>query len=170
VGFGPLTRSTLLRLGYRDICRDLDLHEGTSVRFVLGAGRVVRTHLAYDGNALVFRTPTDSVDPELEEALVQAFPGTDLRRIVPANPAASGGCQVRFPLPLELSELREQMEVIRRGLLRLLARFEPARYAQVREVMSTFGDRATLERLRDRSGAPTTRKVVVASAAGGTVH
>ena len=170
VGFGPLTRPTLLRLGFRDICRDLDLHEGTSVRFVMGAGRVVRTHLDYDGNALVFRTPTDSVDPELEEALAEAFPGTDLRRIVPANPAASGGCQVRFPLPLEWNELRLQMDAVRRGLLRLLARFEPARYAHLREVMSTFGDRATLARIRDRGPGPTTRPVVRAGATGGTVH
>jgi hypothetical protein len=170
VGFGPLTRPTLLRLGFRDICRDLDLHDGTSVRFVLGAGRVVRTHLDYDGNALVFRTPTDSVDPELEEALIQAFPGTDLRRIVPSSPAASGGCQVRFPLPLELAELRTQMDAVRRGLLRMLARFEPARYAQVREVMSTFGDRATLSRIRDRGPAATTRPVRAAAQSGSTVH
>jgi hypothetical protein len=53
VGFGPLTRPTFLRVGYRDICRDLDLHEGTSIRLVLGPGRLTRAHLDYDACALV---------------------------------------------------------------------------------------------------------------------
>lgn len=159
VGFGPLTRSTLLRLGFRDICRDLDLHDGTSVRIVMGESRVVRAHLDYDGNALVFRTPTDAVDPVLEDALADAFPHADLRRIVPASPAATGGCQVRFPLPLDLAELRTQMRTVREGLFGLLHRFEPGRWQAVQEVVGTFGDRATLARIRDRRPTSTTRPV-----------
>lgn len=169
-GFGPLTRPTLLRLGFRDICRDLDLHEGTSVRFVLGEGRVVRAHLDYDGNALVFRTPTDTADPVLEGALRDAFPGADLRRIVPVTPAATGGCQVRFPLPLDLAELRDEMESIRTGLFRLLARFEPGRHRAVRELVATFGDRATLARIRDRRPAASARPLERATSREGTVH
>ena len=169
-GFGPLTRSTLLRVGFRDICRDLDLHDGTSVRFVLGQGRVVRAHLDYDGNALVFRTPTDARDRELEEALLEAFPQASLRLVVPSSPAATGGCQVRFSLPHDLSELRDQMAATRAGLIKLLQRFEPARYAAVSEVMSTFGARATLSRLRDRSPAITTRPIVQSASRGHTVH
>lgn len=169
-GFGPLTRPTLLRLGFRDICRDLDLHEGTSVRFVLGEGRVVRAHLDYDGNALVFRTPTDTADPVLEGALRDAFPGADLRRIVPATPAATGGCQVRFPLPLDLAELRDEMEAIRTGLFRLLARFEPGRHRAVRELVATFGDRATLARIRDRRPGASARPLERATSHEGTVH
>jgi len=169
-GFGPLTRSTLLRVGFRDICRDLDLHDGTSVRFVLGQGRVVRAHLDYDGNALVFRTPTDTPDRELEEALMEAFPDASLRRIVPSSPAATGGCQVRFALPHDLSELRDQMATIRAGLIGLLQRFEPSRYAAIHEVVSTFGARATLARIRDRSPGLTTRPIVQAASRGHTVH
>lgn len=167
VGFGPLTRSTLLRLGFRDICRDLDLHDGTSVRLDLGDARIVRAHLDYDGNALVFRTPTDTADPVLEEALAEAFPDADLRRIVPVSPAATGGCQVRFPLPLDLSELRAQMDVVRSGLFRLVERFEPRRFQTVREVVGTFGDRATLARIRDRRPVSTTRPVSRRPRAGG---
>lgn len=170
VGFGPLTRATLLRVGFRDVCRDLDLHDGTSVRFVLGKGRVVRAHLDYDGNALVFRTPTDAPDPELEGVLLEGFPHASLNRIVPASPAATGGYQVRFPLPHDLAELRSQMEQIRRGLVQLLRRFEPTRHAAVAELMATFGQRATLARIRDRGRGFTTRPVDRPVAASGTVH
>jgi hypothetical protein len=171
-GFGPLTRSTLLRVGFRDICRDLDLHEGTSVRVVLDAGRVVRAHLDYDGNALVFRTPTAAVDEILEEALMTAFPQGELRRLVPASEAASGGYQVRFPLPLSLAELRGEIDRMRAGLVRLLERFEPDRLATVERVTSTFGSRRTLVRLRDRRRAVETRPVgrSDASSAADTVH
>jgi hypothetical protein len=169
-GFGPLTRATLLRVGFRDVCRDLDLHEGTSVRFVLGAGRVVRAHLDYDGNALVFRTPTATPDGELEVALGQAFSGGDLRRLVPASEAASGGYQVRFPLPLSLPELREEMDAIRHGMIRLLQRFEPERLEAVERLTSTFGRRQTLAHIRDRSRAHESRPVAPAPASSGTVH
>lgn len=153
VGFSSLTRPSLLRIGYRDVCRDLDLHEGTSVRFVLGAGRVVRVHMDYEANALLVRTPTSTRDPVLEEALTAAFPGCDLRRIVPPSSAAAGGYQVRFALALDLDELREQLTVIRNGLLRLFTRFEPQRVRQVESMLATFGDRETLGRLRSSSGS-----------------
>lgn len=174
-GFGPLTRPTLLRVGFRDICRDLDLHDGTSVRIDLGSARIVRAHLDYDGNALVFRTPTDEVDSALEAALSDAFPAADLRRIVPVNPAATAGYQVRFPLPLELSELREQMGTIRLGLFALFERFEPGRYRTVREMVNTFGARATLARIRERRSPATTHPIAratapAASSPGSTVH
>jgi hypothetical protein len=130
----------------------------------------VRAHLDYDGNALVFRTPTDAVDPVLEEALGEAFPDCDLRRIVPSSPAATGGCQVRFALPLDLGELRDQMAAIRAGLLRLVARFEPGRHRAVQEVVGTFGDRATLAGIRDRRTPSATRPIARARPAGGTVH
>lgn len=171
IGFSPLTRSTLLRLGFRDVCRDLDLHEGTSVRLLLGEGRVVRAHLDYDGNALVFRTPTEAPDPVLEAVLADAFPGTDLRRIVPVSPAATGGCQVRFPLPLDLTELRIEMDAIRTGLLSMLARFEPTRFRAVQELVATFGDRATLARIRERHTSRSAQLIErPATVVGGTVH
>jgi hypothetical protein len=126
VGFGPLTRPTFLRIGFRDICRDLDLHEGTSVRIVAGPGRIVRAHLDYDGNALVFRTAGEREDPTVEAALLEAFPHADIRRLTPAA-AGMAGCQVRLPLPLTLEEARATLGGIRGGLAHLVARFEPDR-------------------------------------------
>lgn len=170
VGFGPLTRPTILRIGFRDICRDLDLHDGTSVRIVMGAGRVTRAHLDYDGNALVFRTATGAPDAELEEALLAGFPGGDLRRLLPVGEGPSG-YQVRFPLPLTMDEGRVFLDGVRAGLVHLFARFEPDRFGAVERVMETFGQRETLARLRmsgDRMRYLTVRRR--AATRSGSVH
>ncbi len=170
VGFGPLTRPSLLRLGFRDVCRDLDLNDGTAVRISVAPGRLVRAHLDYDDNALLLRTPTAAPDHTLEDALSEVFPGTDLRRLVPASPAAAGGYQVRFPLPLTMEELREELGRVRAGLAGLLARFEPERFQAVDGVVATFGKRETLARLRDRLPAARTVRVAPVVSEMGTVH
>ena len=144
IGFGPLTRPSFLRIGYRDICRDLDLHEGTSIRFVLGPGRLTRTYLDYDACALVFRTAFSDPDAQLEHALTEAFPGAELRRTEPSGPAESVAYQVRFSLPTTLAEARSALGLMRRGLASLMARFEPDRFAPLEEVLETFGARETL--------------------------
>jgi hypothetical protein len=147
LGFGPLTRPTFLRLGYRDICRDLDLHEGTSIRFVLGPGRLTRAHLDYDTCALVFRTAFDEPDTPLEHALSDSFPMADLLRAQPVGPAEAIEYQVRFPLPTTLLEARNCLGQMRRGLAALVARFDPDRFASLQRVMETFGSRETLSSL-----------------------
>jgi hypothetical protein len=149
-GYGPLSRPILLRIGFRDICRDLDLHEGTSVRIAMGRGRLARARLDSDGNALLFGTAFQEPDEVLEDALRGAFPTRDLRRIVPSGGTESLSYQVRFPLPLTFSEARTQVGEIREGLAHLLARFEPHRYRALQEVMETFGTRETLARLHLR--------------------
>lgn len=155
VGFGPLTRPTFLRVGFRDICRDLDLHEGTSIRFVLGPGRLTRAHLDYDACALEFRTAFRDADPQLEHTLGQAFPGTRLQRQEPTSQADAISYHVRFPLPTTLMETRETLASMRKGLVRMMARFEPDRFASMEELLETFGARETLaglhihEALRD---------------------
>jgi hypothetical protein len=152
------------------VCHDLDLNDGTSVRIALDGGRVVRVHMDYDGNALLVRTPTARPDPSLEAALADAFPGTDLRRLVPISSAAAGGYQVRFPLPLGLDELRAELTAVRGGLVRLLARFEPARFAAVEGVIETFGERETLARIRERGRHADVVRVAGTTSAAGTVH
>lgn len=147
VGFGPLTRPTLFRIGFRDICRDLDLHEGTSVRVSLGRGRILRAHLDYDGNALRFLTPGPDPDAGIREALAEAFPDARLRRIVPATSASAGGYSARYVLPASFPELRRQLAEIRAGLVGLLGRFEPSRVREVEQLLGTFGRRETLARL-----------------------
>lgn len=148
VGFGPLTRPTFLRIGFRDICRDLDLHEGTSIRFVLGPGRLTRAHLDYDACALVFRTAFREPDGPLERGLAASFPAGDLRRQEPAADTDSIAYQVRLPLPTTLGEARATLGGMRRGLAALMARFEPDRYAALESVIETFGARETLGSLQ----------------------
>ena len=169
VGYGPLTRATFLRIGFRDICRDLDLHEGTSVRIVAAPGRIVRAHLDYDGNALLFRTAGEREDPKVEAALLEAFPHADIRRLVPGV-SGMAGSQVRLPLPLTLEEARATLGGIRSGLAHLVARFEPDRYRSLEPVLSTFGSRETLAQLHvpgSRARYATVRRT---AASGPVVH
>lgn len=172
VGFGPLTRPTLLRIGFRDVCRDLDLHEGTSVRIVLDGGRLVRAHLDYDACSLVFRTTSAHPYPDLEEALSEAFYAQDVRRMERRREGAPVVYQVRFPLPLSLAETREVLRRMRDGLAHLLARFEPTRFRATRDVLDALGTRETLARLRLRESR--SDAVPVGRDAGdlpsGTVH
>lgn len=159
IGFGPLTRSTFLRLGYRDICRDLDLHEGTSIRFVLGPGRLTRAHLDYDACAIVFRTAFPEPDAHLEHALADAFLTAELRRVEPVGDAGAIEYQVRFALPTTLGEARACLAQMRRGLVSMLARFEPERFASLAPVIDTFGERETLGGFRIHE--PVTQSVAV---------
>lgn len=163
VGFGPLTRPTFLRIGFRDICRDLDLHEGTSIRVLLGQGRLTRVHLDYDACALVFRTAFQEPDALLEHALASAFPGADLRRLVPMRSTDALDYRVAFPLPGTLDEARQALTGMRRGLGSLMARFEPTRYEAMVRVLETFGARETLAGLHDAE--PRHRAVKVSPAA-----
>jgi hypothetical protein len=153
IGYGPLTRATFLRLGYRDICRDLDLHEGTSIRFVLGPGRLTRAHLDYDACALVFRTAFAEPDPQLEHALAEAFLTADLLRVEPKVLGGTVEYHARYPLPTALGEARSNLAQMRRGLLSMLARFEPERFASLAPVMDTFGERETLGSLKIHESA-----------------
>ena len=144
IGFGPLSRPTFLR----DICRDLDLHEGTSIRFVLGPGRLTRAHLDYDACALVFRTAFAEPDGQLEHALSVAFPEADLHREDPCSPTEAVSYHVRLPIPTSLVETRQVLGRMRRGLAALMARFEADRYVSVETLMETFGARETLASLQ----------------------
>ena len=152
-GFSPLTRPTLLRIGFRDICKDLDLHESTVVRIVTGPGEVTRVYLDYDANALVFRpTGTWPCQP-MERAIREVFPALRVRPVSSADPNGSGAYQVRFGVPVTFGELRASLQAMRQGLGRLAACFEPERSQSVRTVVSTFGERATLDRIASRGGA-----------------
>lgn len=170
VGFGPLTRPTFLRIGYRDICRDLDLHEGTSIRFVLGPGRLTRAYLDYDSCALVFRTAFPEADLQLEHALADAFPQSDLKREEPLTGADAVAYHVRFELPTSLAEARTTLGAMRRGLGALMARFEPERYASLARVMETFGARETLSGLHIHEPALSIVPVLPPTAGSHVVH
>ncbi len=148
VGFGPLTRPTLLRIGFRDLCQDLDLHEGTAVRLILPAGGVARVHLDYDGTTLVVRTGRSRRCPDLEGALTDAFPERELFRTVLRDPVGTEGYHLPFPTPRSLSEVRDLMSRLRRGLIELLERFEPDRCRSLRALTGVLGARDSLRSLR----------------------
>lgn len=153
-GFTPLTRSTLLRIGYRDLCQDLDLHEGTAVRITTRPGKLVRVHLEYDAAALVFETSPARRDHVLESALREVFPGLPAARFGVGERGGGGaearrrGYRVRFGVPLDFGEARRSLYRMRHGLSHLVARFEPERFRALDSLVSTFGERRTLDRLR----------------------
>lgn len=168
VGFGPLSRPTFLRIGFRDICRDLDLHEGTSIRIAMGPGRLTRAHMDYDDCALVFRTALREPDTRLEHALLEAFPEAHLLRIVPDTETGSIEYRARHALPGSLGEARAALASIRRGITALVARYEPTRYRALDQIVDTFGARETLASLGLHE--PAQRAVRVHAAASATVH
>ena len=171
LGYGPLTRPTILRIGFRDICQDLDFHEGTAVRIVFGEHRVARAHLDYDANSLVFSTPSPERDAILEAGVLAAFPHSDVLRFSETHDGGSVDYQVRLSLPASLAEAREQLRTIRLGLAVLLARFEPERFKGLEQHLTTFGSRDTLSRLHVRERRTKVETLQTCHGAGaGTVH
>jgi hypothetical protein len=171
LGYGPLTRPTFLRIGFRDICRDLDFHEGTAVRIVLGEQGVGRAHLDYDSNSLVFSTPSPEPDAFLEACVLEAFPDCDVLRIDESPDFGSVYYQVRLSFPASLAEVREELRTLRRGLGRLLARFEPERFKGIEQHLATFGSRDTLSQLHVRERRAKTQALRTRHGlGGGTVH
>ena len=145
-GFSHITRPTLLRIGFRDLCKDLDLHESTAVRIVTGRGEVTRVHLDYDANALVFRSTVSSPRKKMESAIRRAFPNLRVQRSSSNDPVGFPAWQVRFGVPVSFAELRAGLMAMRRGLGHLFAYFEPERFRSLEGLLATFGERATLER------------------------
>ncbi|MDE2764731.1 MAG: hypothetical protein OXK74_18410 [Gemmatimonadota bacterium] len=139
----------MLRIGFRDICKDLDLHGSTVVRIITDPGEVTRVRLDYEANSLVFR-PAGAWPFQLLEAIREVFPGVRVDPVDSAGPGGAGGCLVRFGVPVTFGELQSSLLAMRRGLGDLVARFEPERFQSVRGLVSTFGERATLERIASR--------------------
>ena len=145
-GFTPLTRPILLRIGFRDLCKDLDLHESSVVRIVTEPGVITRVSMDYEANALVFRTPQRG-GAELGRTLREAFARLPVERSRPRGGDRGVVHRVRFGVPVAFEELRGSLRVMRRGLCRIMARFEPERFGAVSGLTTTFGERATLDRL-----------------------
>ena len=98
-----------------------------------------------------------------------AFPGRDIRRVLPQGSTEGLAYQVRFPLPLTFLEARGLVRELREGLLHLLARFEPQRLRALREVLETFGSRETLSQLYLREPRETSQPISAPPHLGGTV-
>ena len=151
-GFSHLTRPTLLRIGFRDLCKDLDLHESTVVRIVADSGEVTRVHLDYDANALVFRPTSSSLGRKMEGVIREIFPRLAVQRPSGGGSSGSPAWEVRFGVPVTFAELRASLLAMRRGLNHLFARFEPERFRSVDGLLATFGERATLDRFARHGG------------------
>jgi hypothetical protein len=165
-GFGSLTRSTVLRIGFRDLCQDLDLHEGTAVRLLLPSGGVVRAHLDYDSVTLVVRTARSTPNPDLEAGLVEAFPGRELLRGPMRDALGAQVYQMPLQIPRTLSEARGLLGDLREGFVRLLGRFEPERLGSLRELTTTFGERDSLRTFSEPSERPRLERVEISSPRG----
>ena len=149
-GFTPLTRPTLLRIGYRDLCQDLDLHGDAAIRIATAPGQLARVRLDYDANALTFALSSAEAGRDLEDALREVFAGLPASR----TPGRAGAPvhRIRFGVPLDLEEARGSLHRMRRGLGHLVARFEPERYRAIDGLVATFGERETLRRLAGHRG------------------
>lgn len=138
--FGSLVRSTILRLGYRDILRDLDPHEEAAVRIQAASGDRIEVRFDSDANALVVVRRSGAGD-SYQRLLASLFPGAHLRGV----PMVGGVChQLRYPVPFTLDDARAQLCEVRDGLLGLVATYEPERYRAIRQALDIFGPRDTL--------------------------
>ena len=168
-GFTPLTRPTLLRIGYRDLCKDLDLHEGATVRIAMAPGELARVRLDYDANALVFAVSGARAGLVLERALREVFTGLPLSRA--RNRRGVAVYRIRFGVPVDLQDARRSLHRMRHGLGHLVARFEPERYRALNGLVTAFGERETLGRLaRPAETASRQPNVPTPSGLGMSVH
>lgn len=150
LGYTSLTRPVFLRMGFLDICQDLDPHEAAGVRIRHPAGEVIRVELDSHDCCLRVEVPEPHVN-DVAEALAAALP---LRECQRATGTAQGGAillRIRFPLPLNLQEARGLMDELRDGMQRLVQRLEPERARAIQVSVSAFGVRESLARFL-RSG------------------
>jgi hypothetical protein len=166
-GFGPLTRPTLLRIGFRDLTQDLDLHEDTAIRLLLPSGGVVRIHMDYEAATLIARTGRSTPNVEFERTLSDSFPGQEiLRGRLRDDPTGVQAYHLPFSIPRSFAEARGLLSEVRRGLVRLLAHFEPERSQTVSDLTSTFGERDSLRSFHDKVSLPRLDRDVSRTPAG----
>jgi hypothetical protein len=148
-GFNAVTRSIILRMGFRDVVRDLDPHEGAAVRLLLDGGGVARIALDPESAGLRITTGKLAREPRLEEALQRAFPSAELLAEGAVGAAASQAYLLSFRLPGSVTESRKLVADIRRGIVALLQEMEPRRHQALREHLDVFGARDSLAHLQD---------------------
>lgn len=159
-GFGPLTRPTILRIGFRDLAQDLDLHEDTAIRLLLPAGGVVRIHMDYEAATLIARTGRSTPNVDFERTLAESFPTQEiLRGRVRDDPSGAQAYHIPFSIPRSFAESRGVLTDVRAGLVRLLAHFEPERSRTVSDLTATFGERDSLRSFHDGVTLPRLERV-----------
>ncbi len=151
-GFNSHTRPLLLRLGFRDLARDLDPHEGAAIRFLLPGGGIARLHLDYDHAVVGVGIPDVRFTDVLVDSLEAAFPDVGILHEQAIEGSGVRTCRLPFRLPENLRAARALLARIRRGSLHLLARFEPERHRAVQDQLEVFGARDSLARLAESVG------------------
>lgn len=151
IGFNALTRSIFLKIGFRDLVRDLDPNDEMAIRIQVGPGglAVIRFDCVHN-TLIVDRSGPKDTGRDFEGRLLAAFPAAEVRR------ASEGVYQLRFALPMCIRETRQQISEIRRGLLGLYSLFEPMRAHYIRKATEVFGPRDTLQHLEPCHHADTT--------------
>ena len=139
-GFSALTRPVLLRIGFRDLVRDLDVNEEPQVRVKLETGNVMTVQLEAEDIALAFAGLENGERRQLQLSLLEVFPDAVIA-------GAGDALYVRFPLPLSIEEVELLLERISRGLLFLYAHHEPERFHSLSELLSIVGRRNSLRSL-----------------------
>jgi hypothetical protein len=147
LGLSALTRPTFLRLGFLDLCQDLDLHDEAAIRMHLGASGAIRAHLEPETSQLILRTGKSAGLPELEGALSEAFPLFPLSRRRQGEGRLTVELSLALPLRTELPSLRRDLASVRAGFESLLRLFEPERFDAYRSTVLAFGARDSLAAL-----------------------
>jgi hypothetical protein len=141
-GYNALTRTTFLRVAFRDLLRDLDLHEGATIRVRIGGGDVLRLSYDPDNHRLLASRRVAELAPELPGLLRMVFPAATVRTV------EAGRCfELRFPLPLSLEELDAHSAEIRAGVLRLYEFYEPDRHSPLARLLDVLGPSHTIGQL-----------------------
>ncbi|MEX2526178.1 MAG: hypothetical protein WEA09_00955 [Gemmatimonadota bacterium] len=146
LGYSSLTRPVFLRMGFRDICQDLDPHEAAGVRIRHPAGEVIRVELDCDGCCLRVEVPEPQHVNDVSEALAAALPLRESQRVQGGAVDGATLLRIRFPLPLNLQEALGLMDELRDGMQRLVQRLEPERARAIQVSVSAFGARESLAR------------------------
>jgi hypothetical protein len=146
-GFTPLTRPVHLRVGFQDICQDMDLHGETAIRLVLPEAGPIRCHMDYEESTLVIRTGRSRPAPDLEGALADAFPSRRILRTTRGEGRRTHDYHLMLPVSRSLLEMCRELRGLRRGFLHLMARFETERYQALKEATAAFGERDSLASL-----------------------
>ena len=168
-GVDAYTLPVVLRLGFGDVCRDLDPHAHPAVRFRLADGGIARAQLDVSHAALrVSMNPSQDLTT-LHEGLAAAFPQRTVTRGSSDALTGFGVLRVQLPIPGDLTEVRDRVTELREGLLSLLARFDPERHGTLQGVLATFGPRDRL-RVLDRAGALGSAAEPAAQTPGRWVH
>jgi hypothetical protein len=162
IGYSPASHPLFVRVAFRDLAQDLDPHESNAVRLHLPGGGVLRVHADPSRGGVLLRSSRTRPEATLDLLLASAFPGIrwgwrDERADARATRPYVEHC-VPTPPEAEVAGLRQMIDTLRGGLLRIMAVAEPARHAVVQDQLQVFGPRDLIGQLFSSSAFPQHRE------------